>query len=710
MKWIQLLLLVTFAASVGCGTQSSNLPKDLSLLYGRVFTDHQFAVVPGRRWDYSEVKQGWTFRTQASLWWYVHQTPESPVTVRVRPATESEGFWFQPYWDGEPLAEVPMVMEAEGITLEIPPERLTAGTHELRLRRRSGPLYGPDTIDNVFAAMSVSSAERDVPLVREELATYRQLASFLEFGATGHDQEKRSGFLFLEPRTVEMTVHRDEAAMLRVMAENLGNDPARFAVSNGSDQFEQTLDGPGRQRFRIPLSEGRNRLTFEVTAGGPFLWGAPMVTGPPDRRPSIILLSLDTTRRDALAPYGAPSQVTPALATFAERATVFEQALATSSWTLPSHGSMFTGLYPSRHRAGVSVDKLPSNIATLAQILRGEGYYTAGVSGGPLTAHRFGLGQGFHQYRDPDRSETRGDRMTDLAEEVLDEWDDRPVFLFLNYFDAHGPYQAPEESKAITGVDRLRQALDDPDAWGATIEGKAGQWQELTAGLNPIPDDVLAYLRSVYLSEVAFMDSQLGRLFDRLRRDGLFDRSMVVITADHGQLLGEYGFHGHGKRLDPELVDAPLIVKWPRQQEAGRVADLASIVDVFPTILATAGITPPPSDGFILGPTSIPERGELDVVVIEEHESLVHPLRGPMRIAPHLVGFQSRDFRHVWWRDGEHCANYLDRAWVDTTCPQDDPRRSQIEQRLDSPVAEVAAGAEPLSAADRQRLEALGYL
>ncbi len=717
----QILVFLVCAVGLGCGAPSSDLPRDLSLLSGLIYADEPVIVAPGRRWDVAEGNQGWTFRGQGSLWWYVRETPESPVTVTLRPAAESAGFWFLLHWDGVPLFEDPVSVDADGLEIEIPTDKLTPGDHDLRLIRRRGPRWesGPSAIENVFAEIGFRSAGTDHRLAPEEVDRFRQLGSFVELGATGHDQERRSGFLFLEPRTVEMEIYRDQPATLRVTGENLGEGRARFAISAPDSGSEHVFDAQGRHHFQVPLTKGRNRLRFQVAtengAAGPFLWGAPVVVAaaesrPLERRPPVILLSLDTTRRDALSPYGAPAEITPELDAFARQATVFDQAHATAPWTLPSHASMFTGLYPSRHGAGVAYDKLDGGLPSLAGMLRDHGYYTAGVSGGPLTAHRFGLGQSFHQYRDQDPRGTRGDRMTDYALEVLDAWGDRPFFLFLNYFDAHGPYEPPEEAKAAAGVEGARDQLADPDAWQATIEGKAGKWQKLTAGLDPIPEEVLAYVRSVYLAEVAFQDSQIGRLFERLKRDGIFDRALIVVTADHGQLLGEHGFHGHSHRLDAELIDAPLIVKWPRQREGTRVSDLASIVDVFPTILEAAGVPAPPSDGHALGPSGIPGGGSRELVIMEEHESIVHPLRGPMRLAPHLVGFQSADFRHVWWPEGESCSRVVDGAWVDDDCPRDSERRAAIEQMLASPAEEIAPGAEPLSEEDRKRLEALGYL
>ena len=695
---------------VGCGGSEESV-ENLTGLYQQIYTAEPFVVVPGRRWDVDRAGEGWSFRTFASLWWSVTEPLDSSVTVVLRPTPEMVGYHYLLTWDGEERFGELIALPEGDLELEIPAEWLTPGRHELRLKRRFGPTdaQGPLLVDNTLGAMGTRYGDRVRWLERSQLDTYRALASFLEFGATGHDQEKRAGFLFLEPHSLSVPLDRGEPATLQVVGENLGEGQATFAIEVDGERSEQVASGPSRVAFRVPLGGGHSQLRFEVSgeATGPFLWGAPVVAGEPERLPPVILLSLDTTRRDALSPYGAAPEITPSLATFAGQATVFDRAFSTAPWTLPSHASMFTGLYPSRHGAGVSRDKLDGSLPTLARILRDHGYYTAGFAGGPLAAHRFGLGQGFHQYRDPDGKETVGDRMTSYAEQVIEDHRDQPFFLFLNYFDPHGPYQVREEMAEIVGLESYRQAVPDLERWRPAIEGRAGTWDKLAAE-GPIPEAVLAYLRATYLSEVAFLDAQIGRLFDTLRQADLYDRSLIVITADHGQLLGEGGFHSHGKRLDPELIDAPLMIKWPRQQSGGRVADLVSIVDVYPTILKTLGLPSPPGDGRALRPDGV--LGERDYVVMEEHESLVHPLRGPMKVAAHLYGLQEPDFRHVWWEGGAQCARWADNAWLPADCPEDDERRAALELALASPREELIEGAEPLSEDDRAKLEALGYL
>ncbi|MCP4660656.1 MAG: sulfatase-like hydrolase/transferase, partial [bacterium] len=145
--------------------------------------------------------------------------------------------------------------------------------------------------------------------------------------------------------------------------------------------------------MELALTADAAPLTFAVEGpkNGFFLWGAPFLDPPrPSPRTSIVLITLDTTRRDALGVYGGDRGVTPHLDELAGSATVFERAYAPAPWTLPSHASIFTGLYPSKHGAGVAADHLESRFETLPELLRRHGYLTAGFGGGMLTSYRFG--------------------------------------------------------------------------------------------------------------------------------------------------------------------------------------------------------------------------------------------------------------------------------------------------------------------------------
>jgi arylsulfatase A-like enzyme len=291
-------------------------------------------------------------------------------------------------------------------------------------------------------------------------------------------------------------------------------------------------------------------------------------------KPHVVLITLDTTRRDRLGSYGYSRKTSPRLDELAAGSVVYDRAIAASSWTLPSHASIFTGKFPSSHGADYDPEGplrltqaiqgpeewseyrasgLSKREETLALLLRERGYETAAVVGGPWMKRVFGLDRGFEKYDDDGIGDVNGrlaSEVTAEALEVLESRSDRPLFLFLNYFDPHGPYEAPAP-------------------FGGTF--------------GPEPSDR-------YDDEILYMDHHVGRLLDGLKTHGIFDDSLILVTADHGELLGEHDKMGHGSTLFEEEIRVPFFVKYPRDEKSpGRSALPVHHVDVASLVLERLG-------------------------------------------------------------------------------------------------------------------------
>lgn len=726
--------------------------------------DGPLTVVPNTRWALHESTGAWMFRSYGRLLCIVDETPEQPLVLSLRPTAETSEHFFEVQWNRVRLPAESIRKVGDDFEITIEPGDLPPGRHELLVRRHrppKGKAPASQSSDNVFTRLAWSLGEEVHTLEVTERHIGQQIAEFVDHGVLGEDTGKRGGVLFAHPGD-----HRLElpgtGGHLRIAPRNFSTRPARFHLSDGQQHREVEL-APGEQgSLDLDMAAGTDALTLRVTvpgstgaadtgavdngdtAPGPYLWGTPRyrpaeatdtdavaASGGASPPPSIILVTLDTTRRDAFGPYGGRQDINPHLMAFAEHATVFEQAFSTSPWTLPSHASIFTGLYPTKHRAGVSDIQLPVGTTTLADLLRRRGYFTAGISAGELSSSRFGLAQGFHEFRNPEQFETPGERVDAQVGEILDRWrrpgsteestmaesSVAPLFLWINYFDAHAIYQAPAEYEKALGVPSLAKALDGVPVWGNLTRHQMGAWRAAVEGEAEVTPPVMEYLTAAYLAEVAYLDHLMGRLFDRLRAEGLYENSMIIVTSDHGELLGERGYVSHGARLDPELVEIPLIIKWPGQRQPDRDDRLASLVDLFPTILGAAGLTPPPSDGRWLGDPSRHPGGTdpgdpwRRFVVLEEHEFLIHPLPKFMKVARNLYGIQREDFRQLAWEDGDECARLRDGQWILEPCTAGrDGVLASLAELLHIGDHAAPAMEGELSDEERESLEALGYM
>lgn len=334
---------------------------------------------------------------------------------------------------------------------------------------------------------------------------------------------------------------------------------------------------------------------------------APSVPEP--SRPNVLLIVLDTTRRDHLTPYGYPLDTTPHLARLAEDALVFDDAVSPGSWTLPSHATLFTGLYPRDHRTNCESQTLEPVHTTLAEVLSAEGYRTVALSNNVWLSSASGLQQGFAEFHEVWRDhrgpqfDDDGARMT--TDRALD-WVDRhggdaPFFMFLNYFEPHLPYRAPPP---------WDKRFADPDAPRAEVS-RVRSWQHprevgylLGVPGQEITPEQFGWLEEQYDGEIGYLDTHLGRLFDGLRERGALDRTLVIVTSDHGEHFGEHGLMDHKMSLYEPLIHVPLILRYPGAAAPGRVSSPVQTNDVFPTVLALAGSdrAAPPGSRSLLAP------------------------------------------------------------------------------------------------------------
>lgn len=348
----------------------------------------------------------------------------------------------------------------------------------------------------------------------------------------------------------------------------------------------------------IPGTEsGEFSLIFEVSIGKTRYydqsgWAAPHVvcnamSSQPNtsKRPNVVLISIDTLRPDHLGFYGYDRPTSPNLDALAEESLVFDHAFAPAPHTLPSHASMFTGLYPHEHGAGHRYPEapLPEKIQTLAEALSDEGYQTIGFSAGGMMSQRYGLSQGFDEWTERQPANLKS--VMPAVFDALGRAGSDPLFLFLHTYDVHGPFEQPEEYryfKAAEGAPRIPS-----QDWVKLLTSKAHKYHKL-GRFQGLPD-VLAS----YDSGIRFVDIQLARLFEQLRSRGAFDNTLLIVTSDHGETILDHGrYIGHAYTLDEGVVRIPLLVKFPFSRKAGRHDGLVQLVDIVPMVLDEVDIEP----------------------------------------------------------------------------------------------------------------------
>jgi len=367
-----------------------------------------------------------------------------------------------------------------------------------------------------------------------------------------------------------------------------------------------------------------------------------MPTASHPKRPNIIIVLLDTLRADHLSCYSYERPTTPCIDRIAAEGVVYEQAISQSAWTPPSHASLFTGTYPSEHGVTRSRLVLDPHLVPLPEVMQGHGYRTYGVSNNYWLSRETRFDRGFDEFLhgwqliqnrgrnvalerqgkrdqlgleplsgsdDGGFAEACGrwtnllyDKVTQKLLRSFNAYDDgawllnrtvrgwlpewrrreRPFFAFLHYMDTHIRYKAPGRYHTLhtpSGLSsrRIRRVNQNP-------------WRYV-AGAKDMSEEDFTILRGLYDGEVSYTDHRVGQVYEMLRTSGVLDDSVLIITSDHGENLGDHQLMDHQYCLYDTLLRVPLIIRFPSEFPAGlRVQEPVRLVDVFPTLLQLTGI------------------------------------------------------------------------------------------------------------------------
>jgi len=448
---------------------------------------------------------------------------------------------------------------------------------------------------------------------------------------------------------------------------------------------------------------------------------------------------------------------------------MFTNVYTTAPWTLPSHASLFTGMYPTRHGShyspvedknlssafsekgyfdednpfGYYILRLSEANKTLAEVLSENGYRTAGIVGGPFTGSVFGLAQGFDYYDEKFIDVEKDIKISLLYQAVdlffslrdfitqygysgakrlaahlnratfrwLEKNHDQPFFLFINYFDAHNPYLPPPSYRVYSGGKDgdsiIKNRHSQKDVSYCTAE--ANLISSVVNGTHRLTPEERDIVVSLYDGEVRYLDDSLYLLFERLKALKAYDNTLIIITSDHGEAFGDHDQMDHGRSLYEELLRVPLIIKYPSAglQQRGVIERRVSLVDIMPTILSYLEYQIPSGiDGKILSAPDRPIIAELHAKWFE-----IERYRRDLRAV-----YQGKE-KYIWASNGLHeLYDLAEDPGEEKNLMIEFPRRCEVMQGLlnawigSFKPPDTRGETVKINKSTKEKLRALGYI
>jgi arylsulfatase A-like enzyme len=482
------------------------------------------------------------------------------------------------------------------------------------------------------------------------------------------------------------------------------------------------------------------------------------------KKPNVILIILDTARAQSFSCYGYNRETTPNIDRISQEGFLFENTISPSPWTLPAHASIFTGMLPSRHGCHEKHKFLNRNLPTLLEILKNIGYRTIGISNNSWVSRNFGLDRGFDSFiklwqiiqyetdladassRGIDKYKraisllAKGNPFINFANGIYGKYfwrrydygarrinkivgkllhdemtrSGKPFFIFINYLEPHLIYKAPKSffGMFLPEVVSRKNALSvNQDAWG------------YMGGVIPMDKDDFEVLRALYDAELFYLDHRIGEVYEFLKGKNLLDNTLLIITSDHGENIGEHNMMDHQYCLYDTLLKVPLIIRFPGVFEGGkRISNVVQTTDIFPAIMEILNFKEQnPLEG-VQG-KSLLKNGNSRFAISEyiapqpavEAISKRYPDGNFSKYDRGLISIRSKDWKLIVPSDGND-------ELYDVSADPDETKnlidihpdiyknmRSKIDSRIRDNREDVEDEDTHVSAEIKKRLEALGY-
>lgn len=442
-----------------------------------------------------------------------------------------------------------------------------------------------------------------------------------------------------------------------------------------------------------------------------------------EKRPNIVLIVMDTVKQDHLSCYGYDRNTTPNLNNLAEKSRVYLNAYSVSSWTAPSHASLFTGLYPIAHQTTQESWDLDKNITTLAEILALAGYKTIGIAENAMLTQSNNFDKGFSDYYETWKiklPKAKKNENVDFLlfqkhlEQIAQDDNKNPFFTFINLNRAHNPYNSSNQfintfvsnpSIKIYGHDRLRYYLDQRK-------------------YSPVE---FRHLKQLYDAEILYVDHIIGKMIQELKLKNCWEDTIFIVTSDHGENIGDHEHVDHVFSLYQTTTKIPLIIHYPPLFEPNsRDTDNAQLVDIFPTLLNILGIEGNSQGHDLLAPNAREKRD-----VFCEYYRPVQAFRAYRKQKNHekLKKYNRRirslirgDMKLIWASDHKHELYSLAKDPAEQNNIINSPAYTNVKleliNRINNLTAAYDVGREKLAIPSEKRLDektikalkSLGYL
>ena len=506
----------------------------------------------------------------------------SEIVIRGR--SQTAGQVLTVYVDGTPIGDA--AMASEWSTLRIPAKELEPGRHNVDFVMKLGGSPRAE-IDWAWFSREAGAAE---PLVGPRVMPLR-IGSRPKRSLVAPSSRSYSFYMQVPEKAVLVAdVGSDKSAQFRVSAAVDGAEPTElWSGSAEGDWQEIAVD-------LASLAGKAARLELSVSGpGGVAGWGEPeIMIAPPGataaaggRAKNAIVILIDTVRADTFAPFSPSNKVvTPAYDALAKESTVFLNAYNQENWTKPSVATTLTGTYPSTHNTKTDGAKLPDEVELISEHLKKAGFATAGFVANGYVSEKFGFQRGWDVFKNYIRESVPSEAEVVYGDalEWLKAHKDSPYFLYIQTIDPHVVYRVEREFS-----DQYYEG-DYSGPLGSTVD--AAEQIALGKGSLKASEDDLGWLKALYWGEVSYHDQQMGRFIEELKTTGVFDDTVLVITNDHGEELGDHGKFGHGHSLFEELLRAPLLFHFPKVFAAKEVSEVVENVDLMQTVLDVLGQKP----------------------------------------------------------------------------------------------------------------------